>query len=465
MRYIYLILFLTAQLLSGQETISEFDLELKGLRSKRNVFSIVENDRISLFFDNKKEMKCYLLDNNKTVSSEFIFDRPHRKYKNILGYITEGDHDFLYFGNKKKNSFAVLDVNFKTKNSSVQEIDLKLEGVFLDAFSINKKFYLLSLTDNSVLNLYCLNNRTTVSLSKYPIDKKIKLGENLIAYSGLSLVKNLEKIENNTPNSIENTSSYNKIYTTDSEVIITLDVNDKFTRLIKIDFNRNKAVIEKIEHITVAENKERSRSNSFFHQGKLYQLSATRKNLAFSYYDLETKERSKVIKLNVNDSIWFKNSDIIQEKTDFFNSERKLSKTKQFLRKVAFSKPGISIVSVNGTNQITIGGVSEIANGGGFMMGGAVSGAIGGMTSVYMSPTFYSYGSYSSTKSTFINCLFDNMLGHKEGEFKDNAFDKIKAYEDSVYHGLKLKTVFKYQNKYIFGYYSGDKYNLRVFNH
>ena len=54
MRYIYLILFLTAQLLSGQETIAEFDLELKGLISKRNVFSIVENDRISLFLTTRK---------------------------------------------------------------------------------------------------------------------------------------------------------------------------------------------------------------------------------------------------------------------------------------------------------------------------------------------------------------------------------------------------------------------------
>jgi len=104
MKYIYILFFLATQLLSGQEVIAEFDLDLKGLISKRNVFSIVENDRISLFFDNKKEMKCYLLNDDNSVSSEFIFERPHKKYKKILGYITEGDHYYLYFGNKKKKA-------------------------------------------------------------------------------------------------------------------------------------------------------------------------------------------------------------------------------------------------------------------------------------------------------------------------------------------------------------------------
>lgn len=470
MKYIYLILFLTTQLLSGQEVFADFDLELKGFMSKRNVFSIVEDESIALFFDNKKEMKCYLLDSNKTVSSTFIFERPRRKYKEILGYIAEGNHYYIYFGNKNKNSFAVLDVNFQTKKSSVKEIDLKLSSKFIDAFSKNGKFYLLSLSDDSVLNLYSFSKETKFTHSKYPIDKKFKLSQNIITASGFSLIIDLEKIEENTPNSIEKSSNYNKIYVTDEEVIITLDVNNKFTRLIKINYNTNTAFTEKIEHIKVAEDKERNRSNSFFHQGKLYQLSSTKKNLAFSYYDIVTKERSKVIKLNINDSIWFKNSDIIQQKTDLFESERKLSKTKQFLRKVTFSKPGISIVSINGVNQVTIGGVTKIANGGGYIMAGPAMGgvdgiAIAGSTSIYMSPTFYSYGAYSNTKSTFINCLFDSALNHKNGEFLDNVFDKIKTYEDSVVDVLKLKTVFKYKGNYIFGYYWNKKYKLRIFNH
>jgi len=448
-------------LLSGQETIAEFDIKLKGLMSKRNVFSIVEDENIALFFDNKKEMKCYLLDKDKNISSAFFFERPRKKYKDILGYGTEGEHYYIYFGNKNINSFAVLDVNFQTKKSSVEEIDLKLRSKFIDAFSKNGAFYVLSLSDDSVLNLYRFNKKTKFVHSEYPIDKNFKLGENLITSSGFSLLVDLEKIEGNTPNSLEKSSNYNKIYVIDYEVIISLDVNDKFTRLIKINFNTNKASVEKIEHIKVVEDKERTRSNSFFHQGKLYQLSSTKKNLAFLYYDIETKERSKVIKLNINDSIWFKNSDIIQEKTDLFESKRKLSKTKQFLRKVTAAKPGISIVSINGVDQITVGGVAKIENGGGgYMMGGA----IGGGVSVYVAPTFYSYGSYTNTKSTFINCLFNATLEHKKGEFKDNVFDKIKAYEDGYSDTLKLKTIFKYDGNYVFGYYWKDKYKLRVFS-
>lgn len=471
MKYIYLILFLATQLLSGQEILADFDLELKGLISKRNVFSIVEDENIALFFDNKKEMKCYLLNDNKSISSEFIFERPQKKFKEILGYRVEGDDYYIYFTNKKKNSFAVLDINFKTKKSSVEEIDLKLKSKFLDAFSKNGSFYLLCLAENSVIDLYRFNKKSSFKKLVYSLrDKSLRLSENLIVSARYSLATGLEKIDENTPNSIENTSNYNKIYTTENEIIITLDNSDFATKLISLNTTNNTSKVKRIKHIDVRKEKERRMSsNSFYHQGKLFQLSTTKHNLAFSFYNIETNERSKVINLNVNDSIWFKNSSIIQKKSNGFDQQRELGKTKQFLRKVSAAKAGISIITIKGLDQITIGGVAEIASGGGFMMNGAgvsvSGGAIGGFGSVYMTPTFYSYGTYSNTKSTFINCLFDGSLNHKNGEFLDNAFDKIKTYEDSVADQLKLKTVFKYKNNYIFGYYWNKKYKLRVFNH
>jgi hypothetical protein len=471
MKYFYIILFLTTQLLSGQETIAEFDLELRGLISKRNVFSIIDNENIALFFDNKKEMKCYLLDSSKTVSSEFIFERPHKKYKEIIGHKSENGKYYLYFTNRKKNEFSVLEVNLKTKTSSVKNIDLKLDSRFLSAFSENGKFYVLSLADNSALNLYCFSKGISFTKSVHSIDEEYKINKKLVEISGFTTSSDLEKIEVNTPNSIEKTSNYNKVYVADNNLIITLDTEDKFTTLIKISLQSNKTSIEKVEHIQLQEGKEKMSSNSFFHQGRLYQLSSTKKNLAFSYYNLDTKTKSRVIKLNINDSIWFKNSAITQEKTGGFGGKRELSKTKQFLRKVTSAKVGISIITVNGIDKITIGGVTEMTNGGGgFMMGtpmagGMVGGAIGGVINVYMSPMYYSYNSYSNTKSTFINCLFDTALNHKSGEFTDNAFDKIKTYEDSIYDKLKLKTVFKYQDKYLFGYYWDHQYKLKEFTH
>jgi len=470
MKYIYLILFLTTQLLSGQETIADFDVKLKGLMSKRSVFTIVEDDIIALFFDNKKEMKCYLLNEDKSISSELIFERPKKKFKEIIGYRVEGNQYYIYFTNKRRNEFSVLEVNFETKDSSIENIDLKLESKFLDAFSKNGKFYLLCLNGDSIIQLYSFDEKSSFNKKEYPLeDKSLKLSKTLFSQSSIPDVLNLEKIEGDTPNAIEKTSNYNKIYTTDKEVVITLDERKVETKLIVINLKNNISNVKWVQHIDVREDiKQRMSSNSFYHQGKLYQLSATKHNLAFSYYNLETNQRSKVINLNVNDSIWFKNSSIIQKKTNKFDSQRELDKTKQFLRKIASTNVGISIVTINGIDHITIGGVMKFTNRSGYMtgavlVGGVVGGAIAGLASVYVSPTYYSYGSYTSTKSTFINCLFDENLNHKSGEFKNNTFDKIKEYENTIYDDFKLKTVFKYDDDYIFGYYWNYKYRLKVF--
>jgi len=127
-----------------------------------------------------------------------------------------------------------------------------------------------------------------------------------------------------------------------------------------------------------------------------------------------------------------------------------LEKTRQFLRKVSNSKRGIAAYRLENELQLTIGGVKKIATGGMPMMMpgfGLPIGAIGAMT-ISVNPVFFTYGSYTRTKSTYINSLFDNEeLTHIEGEVTPNVFERIGAYAEEI--KPKYETVYKHGNDFV----------------
>lgn len=160
------------------------------------------------------------------------------------------------------------------------------------------------------------------------------------------------------------------------------------------------------------------------------------------------------------------------------------------MRKITSSKVGVSIYKQNGFHKISIGGIKEVkSNNGGMMM--AMSGmAMSGMTmpgvsignnitvGLNFNPTYMAYNSYSNTKSTYIECLFDENFKHQKMQIPDNAFDKIKNFEEEIkdsknntgskpkttnnrkprsnnidnFSKINLKNIFRINNKYYLGF-------------
>lgn len=486
MKYFYIILFLTTQLLSGQETIAEFDLKLKSFSAEGEAFPIVNNERILLFFNQGKDTQAVLLDENQNLISKTSFTSPKRKFKTIIGYNTNGDDYHLYFSTKKKNEFCLVIVNLKNKTSSIKNIDLKLDSTFLDAYLRDGILHIISLSEESIINIHSFDEKLSFTKNSFEFsnhqfnvdsfsNSKHKLADFFLSPYGFGLSEKLEVIDNTVPNALEKTSSYNKIYHIGDEVLISIDSYNGITKLIKLDVKTFESSIETVKHINVNEDEDGvMKSNSLVFDNKLYQISSTKKNLSFSYQDLESKVRSKIIKLNIDDEILFKNSPIIQD-GGYYSSRRELLKTKQYLRKIFDANPGISINKHNNLHQITLGASKELMHstnaglslGASSIGGGTVSGfspARGVMYGHFMVPTMQSYGYYTSTKSTYINCLFDTTLNHVKEEFQDNVFDKIRRYENNVNGYLKFKTIFRYNEVFLLGYYSKGKYILKEFN-
>ncbi|MEJ6791315.1 MAG: hypothetical protein QNK89_00855 [Lacinutrix sp.] len=83
------------------------------------------------------------------------------------------------------------------------------------------------------------------------------------------------------------------------------------------------------------------------------------------------------------------------------------------------------------------------------MVGFGVVTGLGGLISGII---YASFNSYTHTKSTRIECLFNMDFKHIMGEIPKNDFNKIDDFKiTNVFENSKLQTVFKYDDNFIFG--------------
>ena len=184
--------------------------------------------------------------------------------------------------------------------------------------------------------------------------------------------------------------------------------------------------------------------------------------------DYSTGNFIKEYAVNQDEEILFKNTPIIQ-KGGFYNGYRELEKTKKFLRKITAGKIGVSVIKNKNTYLLTLGGYVEQRTAAPMMMGGfgGIGGAIASVGSVnvnlFFNPTMFAYNSFTNTKSTQIECLFDTNFDHiKDAEVPKNIFDKIKSTPKKSDIGY---TIFKYKDFYIRSDYTPNNktYHLRKF--
>jgi len=263
----------------------------------------------------------------------------------------------------------------------------------------------------------------------------------------------MKKIDIKNPNAIETTAEKSKLYQLGDELIFSFDyspVQTKFLRINTNDFSKKVEEFEKpVLSNTASESSSFQHHNSFLYKGVLYQMKISSKKMKFTAKQFSSKRLLKEIVLNKEDSITFKNGPIIQEGAPnpmFSDRVREFEKTSKFLRKVAKGKTGISVFEYNDMLQIEIGSYKEFKGGGAPMMmpggfGAIPLGAIGPI-SMSFNPTFAAYGSYSSSKSTHIKCVFDKKFEHVLGRPYDSIFDEIGDYEEDL--KSELQNVFNY---------------------
>lgn len=464
--------------LFSQEITSSIPIELK---KDRDIFQIVdkENKTVTLFLSDKKRVNTIKLDESLKITDSISATRPDNDYSKMIGYIKNDNQYKLFWSSDNLKEVLVQTFDFDGRKTATKgfKFELKNEKV-IQAFSENNRFYIATVLKNSnFLKLYSFDESENLTVTKIDLEgfkfylsgfQKSNLygvlAENLLPFESAF---SLQKITPESPTSLTYSSKKRKCYVQDGAFIISFDTNPNYTQLISItlsDFSA-KEKIYKNPFLKATEFGNLD-GNSFLLGNRLFQIKVTEEKMFFTIKDLEDN-LLKEFSVLADQEMAFKNSDIIQENGSSSN-QRKLGKTKQFLRKASAAYPGISCYKSNDNYIIKIGSVSEEQDN--FAVYGALVGGFGGsiagsIISYYtVNSTLDNFNSYANRKIVYVDCLFDMSNNHSEGTIAPLAFDKIQTYVNEN-SSLVSPTIFKLNDFYYFGNYnkSSKLYEFRKF--
>jgi hypothetical protein len=431
----------------AQNQVLEIPVDYKSIYYSDKASLAISNEKtgeLVIYIEDDFQTKAYLLDKDLQVKSALRFKNLPNKFKDFIGYNAyENDMYEMIFTNSSKKKYGALHLDFANQKTEVVTLDFKFKKeAHVQGVTVKDKFYMISSNKGTnTINFYGYKAKAFTKLKSLSLDEVeyksynyTSRAYNLLVTKGIASSGSLVKMDNNTPNAIEITSKPNKLYTIDDALVITFDHLKSKTIAYKItvpDFQKEVIEFEKPEY-----GQEYVKHNSYIYDSKIFQIKANASEMKFTVKDFESKKLLKEIYLNKKDSITFKNTPIIQEGPGFIlgTRTREMEATSKFLRKISNGDIGISTYKKDNIYKLILGGKVEVRRGGGgigaFGAVGAIPvGAIGPI-SVGFNPTFFAYGGYSSTKSTRIECLFDDAFEHQQGEVPNNVFDDIKAFED-----------------------------------
>jgi hypothetical protein len=470
LRKLFILFFFFTTLGFGQKKIGQFINSLKTSSSNiKDVIPIVntKNGDFAIFIADAKNVYAYKLDENFTVKEKMASEEKRRKFKTIIGSsISEDNENYrVYLTDKQKRNFISFNFSFQDEKTSSKEFKLNGGDKFIQTVSSKNKLYIIATSFISKgIFIYTFDDagnpkRKSIDLSGI---KLVNWNDKVLPITSfLTSSENVKKIEESNPNSIEIAASDTKMYVRDHTIVFTFDDSDYFTQVLNIDLNNYAATSHSFDK--PMQGAKKINTNSYLNGDKFFTLASNKNKLIMEVLDYKTGTIIKDYTILKDNPITFKNTPIIQE-GGIYNRYRELEKTKKFLRKINSGKIGLSVLKRKNNYEITLGGyVMQTRGGGGFAFGGVGGFAVGVGATMFYNPAMVAYGSYSSSKSTRIECLFDENFNHIKGEIEKNAFDKMED-PDSLFFN-NAETVFKYKGYYLKGSYDSTSkiYSLRKY--
>ncbi|WP_431129024.1 hypothetical protein [Flagellimonas flava] len=453
-----------------QEHLKSISIDLK-TGNGSEVTSITDNDEnIHYFFLDNLSLKHLIFNSVFDSIHKKDYPKPDRPYSHLQGYsVSEDNVVSLYFTNAAKNKFCAFSLD-KEQQLQIEkfELPMKKEKIFA-LLNHDKKLNIFSFKKNtSIIKRYTFNkNEVTTSTYDFSGERFFNFEDQPVVLGSILNVHGNAIIDTDLPSSIDQASKLIKLYPSGNKLTISLNHRKSATRLLNLNLDNESSSLDYFPIPSFAfGNMEYVKSNSFINNGKLLQVISSTRMLDFYIYDMSTRAELKKYSITSDKEIPFKNSPIYQEGSAYSSNTRELEKTKQYLRKVTNSqRVGIAANEKDGKLNIKMGGVTTIAAGGMMMpMAGIPVGSFGAMT-FSVSPTFFAYNAYASTRATYIKSVFDaSTLNHVETGPFVNLFDKIEEYEEGL-SNIRLVTLFKFKDYYVHSNYSKDdkRYTLSKF--
>lgn len=438
---------------SGQTILNRFPLELKKSSEYFQILNAENSQKEYFTFVTDKE-KCTLIKSNSALffKDSLTIPRPHRDYDFMAGVtFSVTGHPQVYWVSKDYRQIKLVDFDLENRTSSFLDYENNnSREKIVDAFTVDNVFYILSLTSENTLKFTHFSNsgknQHEIDLGNKSTENDNKVDRHLVS----SIFDyGLTKIESKLYTPLYMATAKVKRYLTDNIYTLTFDAK-KATTICNI--NLTDFSFEKHAFPYAISNKN-SGSNSFMVKDVLYQITANSAAITIEGFDVKTKNSIGKYHAVSKEEISFKNSPLLLQAEN--GRVRTLKSTSKMLNRMDFSSLGISIYATPNYNLFTLGGVRQVASGGGLALaiGLGIGGALSG-SDVMAGSDFIS----DSMQSIYFESFFDTDFKHTTAPFRPIYIDAMGEFLDDT--RPTVYNISTYKNFVILNYYDSKAKEL-----
>jgi len=451
--FLFFILIQCSSLLS-QTLLATSPLELKKSKEYRQIINAENTSTHDVFaFASDKETLTILKYNSALfLTGQYSLPRPDISYKIISGYsFSEGGNPTLYWSSNDLSKITAVQYDLNAKTNTAVNYDLQFfNQTIITQFQENNTFYILTQKHfEQKLVLYIFKDgkkeEKTLDFSSF----KFQNSKNeAITFSQILEVCPIEKIETNQFNPLFKGTQKTKLYILKNRLLFTFDHSDNETQTFDIDLTTFE-IQEKNFPKTATKNYV-SLSNSYYHEGKIYQMKVNAEELLFEIKDYKTGESIKSIPVSPTDTIPFKTSPFWLQLEG--QRAKEIKTTAKFLHQLVFLEVGLTVYKTSKSILITLGGTGTI------QFADVVNSFSD--TNQYNSELMFS----NIPTTLYFESVFDKKLEQNKQNQEPLAVDFISRFRQE-HTEVTLPSIIRYKNYYIMGYYDTytKQYTMRKF--
>lgn len=445
-------ILIQCQFLSSQTILATLPLELKKSKDYRfiiNAENIVTHD-VFAFVSDKETLTILKYNSALFLSGQYTFPRQDISHKTVAGYSfnTEGNPTLYWSSTDFEKITAVqYDLNAKTSYPVNYEQQFFNQTV-VTQFQENNAFYILAQKHfEQKMVLYVFKNgikeEKTLDFSNFKFENS---KNQAVSFSQILEVCPIEKIETSQFNPLFKGTQKTKLYVLKNKLLLTLDHSDNETQAFEIDL-ANFEIKEKKYPKTATKNYV-SLSNSYYHEGKIYQLKVNGEELLFEIKDYQTTESIKKTTVTSAEAIPFKTSPLWLQLEG--QRPKEIKNTSKFLQQLIYLEVGLTVYKTPKNILITLGGTGTIQ----------FTDVANTFSGNDISNLMYNY----VPTTVYFESAYDKKLEQTKQNQEPLAVDFISRFMEE-HQEATLPSIIRYKNYYIMGYYDSDakQYTMRKF--
>jgi hypothetical protein len=431
----------------SQTVLATFPLELKKSKEYKQITNAenIATHEVFAFVSDKETVTILKYNSALFLTTQYSSPRPDIAYKLLSGYsFNDEGNPTLYWSSTDFTKIVAVQYNMNSKTNTITNYDQQFfNQTIVTQIQDNNTFYILAqkhFEQKLVLYIFKDGKKEEKTLDFDTFKFKNSKNQEL-TFSQILEVCPIEKLETNQFNPLFKGTQKTKLYALKNKLLLTFDHNEKETQAFEIDL-ANFEIQEKNFPKPVPKNNV-SLSNSYYHEGKIYQLNINNDELLFDIKDYKTAETIKSIPVSKTEVIPFKTSPLWLQMEG--EKPRELKNTSKFLTQLVYLEIGLTVYKTSKSILITLGGTGNIQ-----------------FTDT--NQDFNNMSFHNVPTTVYFESAFDKKLDRTHTDDEPLAVDFISRFIQE-HPEVTSQSIIRYKTYYIMGYYDSyaKQYIMRKF--